>query len=421
VPVDLTDSDRAFLDGDRGDAAAFAMRIVVRMAEIQGADRLLDIASAHIDGCLYHGMAGLEFAQRLNAGGGRVAVPTTLNVSSLDLLHPDLVRLDAATRDAARALMEAYVAMGCAPTWTCAPYQSPSRPAFGQHVAWGESNAIAFANSVLGARTERYGDFIDACCAITGRAPAAGLHLDQGRVARSVFRVEEVPDRLLADPIANAALGHVVGSATGPWIPAVEGLPSQVTSEDHLKALGAAAASSGSVGMFHAVGITPEAPTLEAATHGQPPELERTVGLDDLRAARDALSTVGVGAAVEAVSIGTPHHSSREFARLAAMVDGRSMAVPFYVNVGRDVLGEAEQDGSAAIVAAAGVTVVTDTCTYVTPVIRSARGPVVTDSGKWAWYAPANLGVDVAFASLTECVRSGEAGALVRDEELWGS
>jgi predicted aconitase len=173
MPVDLDDRDRALLQGDRGDAAAFAMRLIVALAEMSDAPRLRDVTRAHVDSCLFHGRAGLDFADRLLAGGAEVAVPTTLNVSSLDLLHPDLVSLDDARQANARRLMDAYVEMGCRPTWTCAPYHLPDRPSFGEHVAWAESNAIVFANSVLGARTNRYGDFIDVCAAITGRVPDA--------------------------------------------------------------------------------------------------------------------------------------------------------------------------------------------------------------------------------------------------------
>ena len=420
VGLALAERDRQMLDGEHGGAVSLAMRIVVKAAEVVGAERLLDITSAHIDSCLFHGTAGLEFARRLRDGGASVVVPSTLNVSALDLLHPELVRLDEPTSVLAREQMDAYVAMGCRPTWTCAPYQSAERPGFGEHIAWAESNAIVFANSVLGARTERYGDFIDISCAITGRAPAAGLHLDEPRRARIVFRVEGVPERLLADEVAHAAIGHVVGRASGALVPAVVGLSPPVTSEDHLKALGAAAASSGSVALVHAVGITPEAPTLDDALGGIGPEREHTIGPGDLWAARDELSTVEVGAAIGAVSIGTPHCSLAGFQRLATLVDGRRFSVPFYVNTGRDVLRAAEEAGTAAMAVAAGATVVTDTCTYITPVIAAERGPIVTDSGKWAWYAPGNLGIDVAFASLGECVRSAVEGRLVRDTSLWG-
>ena len=267
MPIALTDGDRAALSGDRGDAHRLAMRILVEMADVMGADRLIDVRSAHIDGCLYHGQAGLDFAERLSEGGARVAIPTTLNVSSLDLLHPELVRTDPQTTAVARRLMDTYVGMGCRPSWTCAPYQLAGRPAFGEHVAWAESNAIVFANSVLGARTGRYGDFIDICAAITGRAPLAGLHTDEGRRAQVVFLLRGIPSRLLSETVLGAVVGHIVGMRAGSLVPAIVGLLPGTT-EETLKALGAGAASSGSVAMFHAVGITPEAPTLEAALGG---------------------------------------------------------------------------------------------------------------------------------------------------------
>jgi hypothetical protein len=196
----LTDQDRDMLVGGQGEAVRTAMELLVAVAESEQAPALLDISAAHIDGGLYHGKAGLDFALALVEGRGKVAVPTTLNVSSLDLLHPELYRGDPEVATSARELMDAYVAMGCAPTWTCAPYQLASRPRMGDQIAWGESNAIVFANSVLGARTARYGDFLDICCALTGRAPASGLHTDEGR--RATLRVDlDVPDRLLDDDL----------------------------------------------------------------------------------------------------------------------------------------------------------------------------------------------------------------------------
>jgi hypothetical protein len=410
---ELTDKDRAMLEGERGDAAALAMRILIEMARVWKAERLIDITSAHIDSCLYHGRAGLDFAERLAEGGARVVVPTTLNVSSLDLLHPELVRLDPETAADARRLMDVYVSMGCRPTWTCAPYQLPERPAFGQHVAWAESNAIVFANSVLGARTNRYGDFIDICAAITGRAPLAGLHLDENRRATVVFRLDGVPERLLHDEVTPTCVGHILGKEAGTEVAAIVGLPAD-TGEDRLKALGAAAASSGAVAMFHAVGVTPEAPTLDAALGGEPPRREVIVTPERLRAARDELTTVSDGP-IGAVSVGTPHLSRAELELLSALVADASPVVPFYANAGRDV-----SEGMPTALADAGVTLVTDTCTYITPIIHDIHGPVMTNSAKWAWYAPANLGFDVAFGSLEECVRSAALGRVWRDPELWG-
>jgi len=414
----LSHDDRAMLDGSHGAAAKLAMRILVEMAHVWEAERLIDITSAHIDSCLYHGRAGLDFANKLVEGSARVVVPTTLNVSSLDLLHPELVRLDAETAADARRLMDAYVSMGCRATWTCAPYQLPDRPVFGKHIAWAESNAIVFANSVLGARTNRYGDFIDICAALTGRAPEAGLHLSENRHARVVFRLEAIPDRLLRDEITPTCVGHLIGERTGTAVPAIVGLPAD-TDEDRLKALGAAAASSGAVAMFHAVGITPEAPTLEAALGGRRADREVVITARDLRAARDELSTAGPGS-IAAVSVGTPHLSISELDTLAALIDDAPPMVPFFVNTGRDVAAAAERHGSLERLRDAGVSIVTDTCTYITPILHDVAGPVMTNSAKWAWYAPANLGFDVVFGSMEECVRSAALARVWRDPELWG-
>ncbi|MEZ5332460.1 MAG: aconitase X [Thermoanaerobaculia bacterium] len=284
MTVALSERDRARLAGDEGEATALALRVVAAMAEVWGASDLLDIESAHVDGCLHHGRSGIDFAERLLAGGARVVVPTTLNVGAMDLLHPENVRGDEASRAAGRRLMEAYERMGCRPVWTCAPYQAQQRPPLGAQIAWAESNAIVFANSVLGARTNRYGDFIDVCAALTGRAPNAGLHRTENRRGRIVYRLEGVAERLLHEEVLGAVLGYLVGEDCGTSVPVLVGLPATV-SEDTLKALGAAAASSGAVALFHAVGITPEAPDLSTALHGEAPDRTVVVGPVELRAA----------------------------------------------------------------------------------------------------------------------------------------
>ncbi len=326
------------------------MRILVEMAEAMGAGHLVPIARAHIDSCLYHGLAGVDFAERLAAEGARVRVPATLNVAALDLMHPGLVRLDDETVGLARRQMDAYVAMGCRPTWTCAPYQLADRPGPGEQIAWAESNAIVFANSVLGARTERYGDFIDICCAVVGKAPSVGLHTDEGRRARLVVDVTAVPRRLLVETAGAAALGHVLGEEAGTAVAAIVGLPGGI-GEDALKALGAAAATSGSVALFHAVGVTPEAPTLEAATGGVTDLPVVAVTLDALRQARDELSTAA-GGPIGAVTLGTPHASATELDRLVELVDGSAPTIPFYVNVGRDTLTGPGADAAARLLTA---------------------------------------------------------------------
>ncbi len=410
--MELNTQDRDLLEGRRGEAARLAMELVVAVGEAEGATRLVDIESAHIDGCLYHGRAGVDFARRLVAGGAKVRVPTTLNVAFLDLLHPELYRGDPATAEEARELMDAYVALGCSPTWTCAPYQLTQRPRFGQQIAWGESNAIVFANSVLGARTNRYGDFLDICCAITGRAPYCGLHTDEGRYATLQVNVE-VDDEVADSELFYPSLGHLLGEISGTDIPVIVGLDDRAD-EDRLKALGAAAASSGAVAMFHAVGVTPEAPTLEKALGFRAPARVVTVGIEDLRQARESLNR-GSGP-LGAVSLGTPHMSLRELRRLSRRVKGNTTRVPFYVNTARHIVAAAESEGLLDSLRAFGATLVTDTCTYVAPVMDEIRGVVMTNSAKWAYYAPGNLGVSVRLASMDECVASAVRGEIVAGE-----
>ena len=404
------------------------MRLVVRAAEALRADRLIPISRAHVDSCLYHGEATIDFAERLIVGGAQVGVPTTLNVGALDLLHPELWHGDPRLAERGRLLMAHYRALGCEPTFTCAPYQlAASRPVLGEQVAWAESNAIVFCNSVIGARTERYGDFTDIACAITGRVPDAGLHRTDARRAVLVLRLgADVPAALLDDGSLYPVLGIVLGRRAGSRVAAIDGLPPGV-SEERLKAIGAAAASSGAVAMFHAVGSTPEAPTLAAALQDGEPEELVVIGIGELRAARDELTTSAggapVGTPIGAVSLGTPHASLAELRAVERELAGSPPAagVELLVSTARGLLADAEEEGLAQRLLALGVELLVDTCSYIAPVLRSSPLPVMTDSGKWAFYAPGNIGVEVVFGSLRECVRSAVEGRVWRDDGLWGS
>jgi predicted aconitase len=412
VSVELSPLDRELLAGAHGGAAAFAMRLLLRLAEAVAAERFLDIEAAHVDGCLYLGQASLDFVERMTTLGGRVRVPTSLNVGSLDLIHPELFCGSDEIRKNGARLMQAHIELGCAPTFTCAPYQTAYRPRFGAQIAWGESNAIVFANSVIGARTNRYGDFVDLCCAMTGRAPAYGLHLTENRFARAVVEIAGVPDGWESERV-SVAVGHAIGRRCGGLVPAILGLPPE-TNEDDLKALGAAAASSGAIALFHAVGLTPEAPDLEAATGGLEPELVLRLTASDLSEAARSLSNVADGAPLAAVTLGTPHFSLAEFTRLMPMLQGEKPQVQIWINTSRATLEALRARGWEDELAAAGVTLVVDTCTYVTTLMRTTSGAVMTNSGKCAYYAPANLGVDVAYGSLAECLASARAGKVVR-------
>ena len=417
------------LDGGRGPGTAMAMRIVVAVAGVLGADRLMPITGAHIDSCLYHGQAGLDFAQKLADLGATVAVPTTLNTSSLDLMHPGLVRLPPSEAVPARALMDAYRALGARATWTCAPYQSAERPAFGENIAWAESNAIVFANSVLGARTERYGDFLDICAAVTGRVPHAGLHLSEHRLPAIELDCSPLSSEMLGHEAVWAALGGVVGRLVGEKVPLLTGIDPRVADEDKLKAFGATSASSGGVALFHVAGVTPEALAAgwgsgsDGAFTGGGGSLDKVpVTAAMVRAMRDELTTADPSAPLDAVALGTPHFSATEFRQLAGLLQGKASFSPgctVWINTSREVLAQAREAGTAQPAEDRGARIVVDTCTYITPILGPEERSVMTPSGKWAWYAPMNIGVDIIFGTMAECVDSAISGKVVRHDSQW--
>lgn len=413
----LDDDEQRSLTDDAAPALATAMRIVVEAGRFLGAERLVPITCNHIDGCLYHGDSGVHFIEHLVDRGGRVAVPSTLNVGALDLIHPGLVGGDSYFRAMARRLMDGHIKLGCTPSWTCAPYQAGHRPGLGEQVAWGESNAVAFVNSVLGARTNRYGDFLDIACAIAGRAPWCGLHVTENRRATVVIDLTGLSPELRALDAFYPVLGAWLGAEVGEAVPVIDGLPAGVT-EDQLKALGAGAASTGSVGLFHVVGVTPEAPTIDAACQGAPPERTIAVTAEMIRRARDRLSTIAEGA-IDCVAVGSPHFSHPEAIGLLARSAGIRFKVPFYVCTRRDVLARLEAEGHAATLTARGVVFVVDTCIVVTPILRAGGGTMMTSSAKFANYAPANTGYASVFGSLDDCIASAASGRVTRDERRW--
>ena len=415
----LSEYDRALLAGDRGPAARMAMSILTRMAEIQGACELLDISQAHIDSTIYMGEAGLEFAERLAGWGAKVAVPTSLNVSGLDECHWREWPVPEDWAGKAQRQMRAYHSMGCVPMWTCAPYQTSMAPKFGQQIAWGESNAIVFANSVIGARTERYPDLLDICAAITGRVPAIGLHLTENRAGQLLIRLDEIPQPLQQDDSFYPVLGILVGRLAGHRIPVISGLTA-TPAEDQLKAFGAATASSGAVALFHIVGTTPEAPTLDAAFQGRPIPEEHMVTLNQLREVRRELTTA-VGTMLDMVVLGSPHFSLAEFQQLAPLVDGkrRHADVQFLVTTSRIMSQRASETGALAPLEAFGARLTVDTCILATPMLPKSVRVLMTSSAKYAYYAPGLLATQVVFGSMADCVQSAIEGRVIRDESLW--
>ena len=409
--MELESIDQELLNGAYGKAAARAMAILVQYGKVLGARGFVSISSAHIDACLYHGRSSIDFARRFVELQGQVRVPTTLNVGAVDVVHPQWHCGAPELLDHQRELNALYVRLGCLPTLTCAPYQRRTRPGLGEHIAWAESNAIVFANSVLGARTDRYGDFTDLCAALTGRVPLTGLHCDANRLPALVLNAPALSGTGLPRDLYFAAMGYVSGRISAGRVPLIRDLPAN-SAEDELKALGAAGASSGSLALFHAEHITPEAD--EATEHARRERLPVVpITVTDLNQAIALLCQVNEGEQVAAVCLGTPHYSIEEFRLLNQALQGRQRAatVEMYVSTSREIAATVEREGDFAAIRSFGVRIVVDTCTYVAPVVRNA-GTILTTSAKYAHYAPGNLRRRTALMTLERCLRSAELGAV---------
>ncbi|VVO35740.1 aconitase X [Pseudomonas fluorescens] len=402
--IELSELDRALLDGQHGKAAQVAMQIVLRMAELQGAHGLVDVTQAHIDGCIYTGPASLRFAEQLVQWGAKVRVPTTLNSISVDQRRWRELGIDPALGEPASALGDAYMAMGAQLSFTCAPYLLDSAPKAGEQIVWAESNAVVYANSVLGARTLKYPDYLDICIALTGRAPLIGCHLEAHRKAS--LRIE-LPALGELDDAFYPLLGYHIGALAGSRIPLVLGLEKTRPSLDDLKAFGAAFATTSAAPLFHIAGVTPEAldPT-QVLNPGDPLPVEK-IRLKDLLLSWRELNSARDNR-VDVVSLGNPHFSLSEFAHLARLCRGRKKhpEVVLAITCGRAVLEQAREAGHIAVIEAFGATLVTDTCWCMLgePVIPLAAKNLMTNSGKYAHYAPGLVGRKVHFASLAECV-----------------
>ncbi|NSX88824.1 DUF521 domain-containing protein [Agrobacterium tumefaciens] len=402
--LDLGDDDRAMLEGRDGVAVQQAMRITVAMAAQQRASALVDVTQGHIDGCIYASPANLTFAEKMAEMGAKVRVPTTMNAISVDKAHWRSQGMPEDFGDPAARLADAYVRMGCRPTFTCSPYLLDSAPQAGDMIAWAESNAVIFANTVLGARTAKHPDFLDLCIALTGRAPLAGVYLEENRRPQRIVNVA-LPQGV--DDAFWPLIGYLAGKAAPDCIPLLRGLGPAKPSRDDLKALCAAFGTTSAAPMLHIEGVTPEAglPPLETADIV-------TVSPSDMAAGWSLLNEGPEE--VQLVAIGSPHASLEECHALAAEFAGRRRHadVAVIVTAGQQVIDAAGQDGTLQSLRDSGVQVLPDLCwcSISEPVFPTKTRALMTNSGKYAHYGPGLSGRAVRFGSLADCVESALTG-----------
>ena len=408
--LDLSPADRAMLDGAEGIAAQQAMRIICAMAANQGAERLITITQGHIDGCIYASPANLTFAEKIADLGAKVRVPTTMNAISVDHANWRTQGVPPSFGGPAQRLADAYVRMGCQPTFTCSPYLLDTAPVQGEAIAWAESNAVIYANTVLGARTAKHPDFLDLCIALTGRAPLAGVYLTEHRAAQRVLAVD-LPGAV--DDAFWPLIGYLAGKAAPDRIPVLRGLAAAKPTPENLKALCAAFGTTSAAPMLHIEGVTAEADLISPnADHGQITCADMAAGW---RLLNDGPETV------ELIAIGSPHASLLECRALADALAGRQTTIATIVTAGRQVMQDARADGTLSRLEASGVQVLPDICwcSISEPVFPPGTRALMTNSGKYAHYGPGLSGRAVRFGSLGDCASAALTGHAPRTLPHW--
>ena len=390
------------LVGDFGPGVRQAMEIIVALGRIYGARHLVPVGSVQVAGVSYRnlGEAGLEFLRQWADQGARVRVPTTLNPAGIDLhAWRELGFSDQFARRQV-AVIEAYERLGVRPTCTCTPYLVGNVPRLGEHVAWAESSAVSYANSVLGARTNREGGPGALAAAITGRTAAYGLHLDENR--RATLRVVvRCPVRTVSD---WGALGWAVGKAARNRVPYFVGLEEMCSgAASKLKALGAAMAASGAVSLAHIAGVTPEAGRTDVLAPGH-----ETLVVDDLQLAYAVLNSEV--RQIDLVWFGCPHGSLEEITEVARLLAGRQVKAALWITTAREVRRRAEAEGLVAAIEASGGRVVADMCVAVAPMRELGFRALATPSAKGAIYAASLAGLAVRFGTVEQCIEAAVSG-----------
>ena len=411
--IHLSNSDKKMLAGDNGEATKIAMEVLCLMAAAQNADKLIDVSRGHIDGCILAHDANLHFAEKMLDMGASVIIPTTINAISVDRenwksqgVAPDL-------GGKASRLADAYVKMGAYPTFTCAPYLLDEKPSKGEVIGWSESNAVIYANSVIGARTQKHPDYLDLFIAMTGRTPNTGVYLEENR--KPVCEIQVVLPSNFDDAIWPM-IGWLAGHKSPNGIPVLNGLEDILISNDDLKALCAAFGTTSAAPMIHIKGHTPES---------------------ELQSAKDAKYTTIMpnnllnlwqnfnngNNKIDLVAIGSPHASTSECLKFLELLEENNerVTVPTILTIGRETLSNLDHQGSLNKLSKLGVQVIPDICwcSITEPVFPPEAKSLLTNSGKYAHYGEGLTGRNVRFGSLSDCALAAMTGYVDNEFPDW--
>jgi len=403
INMKLTDSEQAMLNGEQGMATQKAMQILAALGTIYGAERMLPISSAQIAGVSFDnlGEAGLQFLTEMAEGGGKARVLATLNPAGMDTENWQALSIPADFAVNQERVIEAFARMGVVTTCTCTPYLSGNLPQFGQHLAWAESSAVCYANSVLGARTNREGGPSALAAALTGLTPDYGMHLEQGRQPGLTIHVQAHVEGTHAFGALGMVIGQKLESSRRKPIPYILGI--ERASLEELKSFCASLATYGGAALFHMPGITPE-----AAQFSPPGDALRLTSAE-LEAAAHSLN-LAAAEEVDFVSLGCPHLSLQEIARLADLLQGQHVTREFWITTARPTKQIADRMGYTQIIEASGAKFAADTCCVVAP-IRGRFQVMATDSAKACYYAAGKNKFKTVFKPFDEVVREALGGS----------
>jgi len=382
--------------GDYGPAVALAMRLLVTLGDVFEAKKMINVGSAQISGVSYKniGNPGLEFIEDLSKMDAKARVYSTLNPAGMDLKKWGEMGINENFAEKQLRIIDAFNKMKIEPTCTCTPYLIGNRPRIGEHVAWAESSAVVFANSVLGARTNREGGPSALASALTGLTPLYGYHIDDERKPTHIIRVEAN----VRDELRFSILGYTVGKVLGQGVPFFEEL--RRPDQEELKALGAGLAASGSVAIYHIAKITPENRLITRKDLNNCEKI--TVENRDLE---ETLSRLSVEDDFNFVCIGCPHCSLSEIKEAAGMLSGKKVKKRFWIFTSKRVHKEAVKRGYSKAIEKAGGRIVDDTCIVVSPLEELGINGVIVNSCKAAHYIPSTCRLKANLRNFEDCIK----------------
>ena len=408
----LTKEEENMLSGNMGYAVQKSMEILVTIGEIYNAEKTIPVSNVHMPGAsiVAAGDAGSAFVEEIAATGVKFKAYTTLNPAAIDFERWKEIGMTDEHARKQKKLSHAYQSMGAILNHTCTPYFTGNLPRIKQHVAWGESSAISFVNSVLGARTNREGGPSALASSISGRTPLYGFQLEENRKGRLLVRVSA----RLASVNDYGSLGYYVGRICKGENPVFTGIPTDV-SIDQLKMLGAALASSGSVALYHVEKVTPEIRSADEAFKRERPTETLEFGKEELKEASEDLSKAQSGE-IDVVCIGCPHNSIYEIRDIAELLKSQKVHsnVRLWICTASSVKSLSDRMGYTRIIERAGGIFMCDTCPFLAPVKEIAKRDglktLATNSAKLAHYAPGQCNLYPHYGELGKCISAAISG-----------